>query len=180
MNQPNELNIKLSRIPLFLLFVTGAFFVLAGLDITFFHRVLDFQIAADKKLYFYLFDFFMIGCGGLITLQMLWYLISPATMLKADNEGIWFGCGLRYNLFNIPWKYVENIGGGIDKISLIANQKLIAGLQIQFKKSDEIPMGKATSIGLSYFNYCLTLNIFYMNNKNIKGIVEKLNGIRKI
>lgn len=178
MESKNELIIRLSRIPLFFFLIFGGVFLVVGLDITFFHYVLDFEIASDKKIYFYLFDFFAIGCGGLIVLQMLWYLIFPAVMFKANKEGIWFGCGFRYNLFNIPWEYVEKIGKGVDSVSLVANQKLIAGLQIQFKKSDKIPMGKPTSIGVSYFNYCLTLNIFYMDRKNISDIIATLQNIK--
>lgn len=166
--------IRLSRIPLFFLFIVGSLFFVAGLDIVFFHTILDFSGEDQSKSTLYVFAFFTIGIGGLVAIQMLLYIISPPITLLATEKGLSFATGFRYKLYTIPWSYVDKIGTGIDKTILILNKKVVAGLQIEFKKSKEIESWKATSIGVAYFNYVLTLNWFYMNNKNTPEIIEQL------
>ncbi len=173
------LDIRLSRLPLFLLLCISSFITAAGLDIGFFHVVIPaLDIAPDKMLFFWLFEFFFVIIGGVIAIQMLLYLIKPPVMFRASPEGVSFGCGFRYNLFTIPWKYIENVGGGIDIVQAIANKKIMGGLQITFKNSQDIPHWKATSIGVSYVGYTLTLSIIY-SGFGVSGIIEKLNAMRK-
>ncbi|HDP80785.1 MAG TPA: hypothetical protein ENN21_08075 [Spirochaetes bacterium] len=174
------IEIRLSRIPLFLLFCGGLFFLAAGLDIGFFHRVIpDLQVENGRKAAFCLFEFFMIGCGGLISLQMLQYLLAPAVMMRADDKGISFGTGFRYRPFTIPWEHVAEIGVGIDRVSLIANKKIIAGFQVKFAERPDIPMMKASSIGISYINHVLTLNWAYMDRKDLKEIIGAMESLKK-
>jgi len=179
MQNNDVFDIRLSRIPLFLLLCFSSFIVAAGLDIGFIHAVIPpFDIAPDKKLYFWLFEFFFVVIGGVIAVQMLVYLVSPPVMFRASSEGIGFGTGFRYNLFTIPWKYVDSIGGGIDLVQAVANRKLFGGIQVIFKNSQEIPMWKATSIGVSYMNYVLTLSVVY-TGPGTSGALEKLKEMKK-
>lgn len=179
MQNNDVFDIRLSRIPLFLLLCISSFLVAAGLDIGFIHAVIPpLDIDPDKKLFFWLFEFFFVIIGGVIAVQMLLYLISPPVMLRASAEGIAFGTGFRYNLFTIPWKYVDSIGGGIDMVQAVANKKIVGGIQITFKNSQDIPMWKATSIGISYVNYVLTLSIFYTGPKTSEAM-EKLREMKK-
>ncbi len=155
--------IRLSRIPLFLLFLAGTSFCLAGLDIGFFHSVFPaFQVKTGSRTVYYLFLFFFAGCGGAIAAQMLLYLARPPVMFRASAEGISFGTGFRYTLYTIPWKSLKSIGGGIDPVQLAANKKLFAGLQLEFAHDPGLPSWKPTSIGVSYVNYRLTLSWWYM------------------
>ncbi|OHD19567.1 MAG: hypothetical protein A2086_14460 [Spirochaetes bacterium GWD1_27_9] len=175
----NELEIRLSRIPLFLLLCICSVFLFVGLELGFLHIFLkDFKVADDKIIIFYLFEFFMVICAGAAVIQMIWYLIIPAVMFKANEKGISFGTGLRYKPFTIDWKYVESIGLGIDLVNTVTTQNPQVGLQITFIKSQEIPSAKPTSIGIIYFNFCLTLNWFYMNKKNVKELKIKLEELK--
>ncbi len=156
----NSFEIRLSRIPLAVLFVAGCFFLFAGLDIGFFHSVFpNIGVNPDKKWIFYLFLLFFVGCGGAIAVQMLLYLINPPVMFRASPEGIAFGTGFRYRLHTIHWKYIESIHGGAD---LAAAGDLKIGLQVQFKNTNEIEGALPTSIGVVYQAYILTLSRMYM------------------
>ena len=179
MTAPDTLVIRLSRTVIALFLLAGSFFFLAGLDIGFFHWVLPvFDITPDKVWVFWLFLFFFVGCGGRIIVQMLLYLVQPPTLLRANESGIAFATGMRYVPFTIAWAYVESIGLGIDPTMLAANKQLQAGLQIRFRKSDDIPGAKATSMGVSYFMYALVLNWFYMDTP-AGAAIERLTAMRE-
>ncbi len=175
-----RLDICLSRIPLFLLLIAGAVFLLAGLDIALFHRVFPvFNIEGTKIIIYYLFLFFMIGAGGLMTVQMAWYLAMPPVILRADSIGIAFGTGMRYKLRAFGWEHTLEFKGGADFTALLVNKQSALGLQVVFKPSESIPSMLPTSIGIFYFNYTLTLNFWYMGNKDIKGIITRLEEMKK-
>jgi hypothetical protein len=164
MSNTGVYEIRLSRIPLFLLFLAGTAFCLAGLDIGFFHSVFPaFQVKPGSRTVFYLFLFFFAGCGGAIALQMFLYLVNPPVMFRASAEGISFGTGFRYTLYTIPWKSVKSIGAGVDSVQLAASRKLFAGLQVEFAHDPGLPSWMPTSIGVSYVFYCLTLSWWYMD-----------------
>lgn len=172
-DQQNIFEIRLARLPLFLLLIVGLCFFYVGLDLTVLHNLFtDFIVAPDNRIKFYLFLFIAFGVGGLIAVQMLLYLIIPPVLFRASAEGIAFATGLRYTLYTIPWKYVESIGGGIDVAALAAEKKIFGGLQIKFKESPEIPGILATSIGARYVYYILTLSYWYMNT-SIKNAIIK-------
>jgi hypothetical protein len=163
MTDDGVFQIRLSRIPLFLLFLAGAAFCLAGLDIAFFHSVFPaFQVKPGSKVVFYLFILFFAGCGGAIAVQMLLYLVLPPVMFRASVEGISFGTGFRYTLYTIPWKSVNAMGAGVDSAQLIVNKNIFAGLQVEFAHDPGLPSWLPTSIGVSYVFYTLTLSWIYM------------------
>lgn len=163
------LEIRLSRIPLILLFFIGAFFLWIGLELALFHSLFPaFEVEESRKIVFYLFLFFAIGAGGAIAIQMLLYMIFSPVMFRASAEGISFATGFRYSLFTIPWKYVDSFGFGLEASKLIANREVMGGLQVTFTPSRDIPNMKATSIGVMYVNYCLTLSIAYMGVRSLK------------
>lgn len=169
----DQYEIRLSRITLSLFFIAGAFFLLAGLEIGFFHTVFGpISVAPGKLWIYYAFLVCFIGIGGAAAVQSLLYLMSPPFLFRASAEGISFACGFRYNLFTIPWKYVEKVGAGVDLSQPLSGQGS-AGLQVTIRKSDDIPGDKPTSMGVSYFMNVVTLNIFYMS-RPIKEAVEKV------
>jgi len=171
--------IRLSRLPLFILFLFGAGFLFVGLELSVLHILFPgFTVAPDKTTVFYVFLVFVIGVGGLTTIQMFLYLILPPVMYRVSSEGISFGTGLRYKLFTIPWKHVDTIGGGIDLTVLVANKKIVGGLQIKFKESEEIPGLLATSIGVYYMFYIMTLSYWYMS-RPIKEAISQTTEMQK-
>ena len=142
-NDTNEVEIRLSRVPLFLLLCICLFFVFVGLELGFLHLLIkDFIIESDKIIIFYLFEFFMVVCWWIAVLQMIWYLIVPAVMLRADEKWISFATGFRYKPYTIDWKYVENIWIGADLIDAVTTKNPKIGLQINFIKSPDIPLGR--------------------------------------
>jgi len=158
-----QYDVPLSRIPLFLLFLAGAFFLVVGLDLGLLHIIFPyFSIDPEKKLVFYAFLLFAVGCGGAITAQMLLYLAKPPVMFRVSPEGISFGTGFRYTLFTIPWKYVESVSFGVEPTKLLVNKRIMAGLQIAIANSPDIPSNKPTSIGVLYVFNSLTLSWIYM------------------
>ncbi|MBP7737987.1 MAG: hypothetical protein KA369_18560 [Spirochaetes bacterium] len=162
-NTSEQYDVPLSRIPLFLLFLIGLLFLVVGLDLGLFHVIFPyFSIDPEKKLIFYAFLLFAVGCGGAIVAQMLLYLAKPPVMFRVSTDGISFGTGFRYTLFTIPWKYVDSVSFGVEPTKLIANKQIMAGLQIAIANSPDIPSSKPTSIGVLYVFNCLTLSWIYM------------------
>ncbi len=172
-------DVPLSRLPLFLLFLLGSLFLVVGFDLALVHALFPyFSIEQEKKLIFYAFLLFAIGCGGVIAVQMLLYMIKPPVMFRVSPEGISFGTGFRYTLFTIPWKYVGDVRIGLEKSKLIANRQVTAGLQITIRNSPEAPSAKATSIGVMYAFNCLTLSRLYMGRPADK-VREKILEMKK-
>lgn len=177
--QQDVFDIRLARLPLLILFIVGSGFFFIGLELTVLHVLFpNFSVAPDKRIIFYAFLFFVLGVGGAIALQMFLYLIVPPVLYRASADGIAFATGFRYNLYTIPWKYVSSIGGGIDLVALAAEKKIVGGLQIDFKESQEIPSLLATSIGARYIYYKLTLSYWYMNT-SIKNAIMETEELRK-
>ena len=174
------LELRLSRLPLFLLLLLLSFFFTVALDLSVLHNVIPpLDIAPDKKWIYYAFLFFMLGGGGIGAAQMLWYLLLPPVIFRADENGISFGTGFRYRPYCIPWKYVQSIGSGADAVATGFNRKMAAGLQVAFEQSSEIPAGKATSMGIFYQAWTLTLSFVYMNRKNLGALTAELETLRK-
>jgi hypothetical protein len=169
----DKYDVRLSRVTLLIFFIAGLFFLFAGLEIGYFHKVIGpVHVAPEKQWIYYAFLVCFIGIGGACSIQSLLYLISPPFLFCASAEGISFACGFRYNLFMIPWKYVESVGAGVDLSQPLRGQGS-AGLQVTFRKSDNIPGDKPTSMGVSYFMNVMTLNIFYMS-RPVKEAMEKV------
>jgi hypothetical protein len=172
-------DVTLSRLPLFLFFLMGSLFLVVGLDLALMHVLFPyFSIEQGKMLIFYAFLLFAIGCGGAIAVQMLLYMIKPPVMFRASPEGISFATGFRYNLFTIPWKYVEDVTLGMGKSKHIASRQVTADLQIIIKSSPEMPSAKATSMGVMYAFNCLTLSWTFMGRPTDK-VREKILEMKK-
>lgn len=168
--------IRLSRLPLLLLLCAGVFFLFAGLDIGFLHTLFPaFDVAPDKRWILYLFLLFFVGGGAAVTLQMASYLVNPPVMFRADPDGVAFGTGFRYRLQVIPWRYVETVSAGVD-LSKVAAGISGVGLQIVFRQTTEIPGALATSIGVAYGGYQMSLSLVYMGRplKEAVSVVQQM------
>ncbi|HPA73139.1 MAG TPA: hypothetical protein PKY31_12770 [Spirochaetota bacterium] len=166
-------DVRLSRIAILVFLGAGLFFLLAGLEIGFLHIVIGpISVAPDRLWAYYAFLAFFIGVGGAATIQMLLYLVSPPVMFRASAEGIAFASGMRYRPYLMAWKHVESVGAGVDLSQPLSGQGS-AGLQVTIRQTGEVPGDMATSIGVKYFMYVLTLNIFYMD-RPVKEAVERV------
>jgi hypothetical protein len=158
----DSFEVRINR-PLLLFFTLfGALFFRVGLDGAVYREWLEWDFPPGLSWQFLAFCFFFLFCGGLISLNCLWYLIVPPLMLRFDEKGVTFGIGLRYNPYTIPWKHVKSIGYGAD-ISLTMKDQFFAGPQITFAEDPEVPPYKATSMGIGYAFRKLTLNWLYAN-----------------
>ena len=179
--QPQRLTVQMWRpYLLFLLFITSIL-VVGALDIVYFKKVLDFEISADKAWIFSLFKFFMLGCGGVIFFQTLWYVIFPPVMMMVDENGVSFGTGFRYNLFTIPGHFVEQAAQemfSIHSLNLTSQFEFIGAIVVRFKPHPSIPSWKATSIGISYYAYALGLT-WYMQNQRVRVIIASIESFQK-
>lgn len=181
MARNGTLTVRLSRIVIFLFLIAGVFFFMAGMEIGFLHRIIPaFSIAKDKQFIYILFLVFFIGIGGVTTLQMLWYLVFPPALFTASEKGVSFATGLRYRQYLLPWKFVETITVGADITAVALNRQGAAGLQVTFKNDPSIPAGLATSMGVFYMAYTMTLSFFYMDNKNIPDIKRTLEEMKQL
>lgn len=177
--QNDVYRVPLSRLPLLFLFSIASLFVFAGLDLSVLHLLFpDFRVNPDKIIVFYAFLFFAVAIGGVIAVQMMLYIIKPPIMFQVSREGIAFGTGFRYTLYLIPWKYIDTIGAGIDMPGLAVNKKLIFGVMISIKQSNEIPGGMATSIGVKYEFNTLYLHWMYLG-RPAKEVIATIEAMKK-
>ncbi len=163
MIEPREsFTVRVNR-PLLLFFVLfGALFVMVGLDSLREAPFFDWSFPTDKPLLVFAFYFFFIGCGGLIVLNCLGYLVVPPVLWRFDERGVTFGVGMRYRPFTIAWRHVKSIDYGVD-VSLTMKDQFFAGACVTFEPSPEIPSMKACGMGLGYFAHRLTLHWLYAN-----------------
>ncbi len=177
MEQGEVLEVRLSRMMTGLLGFCGFLFLMAGLDIALFKTVFDFQIAAENKWILYLFLFFAVGCGGLIFLAQVRFFVFPPLILRVDKEGISFGTGLSYKPLLIPGKYVKSVGSSVT-VNLSDKVDFIDVVSIQFENSPEIPSWEATSIGIQYFMYTLSLSWYFRDTPG-QMIIDSVNRFLK-
>ncbi|MEW6710284.1 MAG: hypothetical protein AB1403_10720 [Candidatus Riflebacteria bacterium] len=158
--------IRVSRKLLFILTVVGLIFLLAGLEIGFFHKVLGPEFGADKPIVKWIFVGIALLIGGAIFINCFFYLISPPVMLRVTRDKIWFGTGFRYNLFEMPARLVERIETYTQQSNLeVDGKKAIVegGTSLYFKNDPSIPNEKVTSAGITYANCCLNIFSNYAN-----------------
>lgn len=172
-------SVKLSRIPLFCFLLISGLFVFMGLELSLLHVVFPgFRVNPDKIIVFYAFLFFAIAIGGIIMAQMIMYLLKPPVMFTSSADGIAFATGFRYNLYTVPWKHVDTIGSGFDVPGLVMQKKLIFGVVINIKQTDEIPNGMATSIGVKYEFNMLYLHWVYLG-RPAREVIETVTSMKK-
>lgn len=164
MHDVNEqFDVRLSRLPLALLLIMGSSFLIVGLDLALLHLLFPhFSIDPEKKLIFFAFLLFAVGCGGIISVQMLLYLIKPPVIFRTSLEGIAFGTGFRYHLVTIPWKHVGTVT--ITETRRAAGRRT-AGLEIVVSSAPGIAPTQAPSLGVIYAFNRLTLSWFYMGRR---------------
>ncbi len=138
--------VRVSRVLLLFLILIGAIFFYVGMDYLFLHTFLNWENTPESKVLRALFIFFFVGCGGLIVLNEGYYFIRPPLIMSISREGVSFGTGLRYRPFLIPLAYLESV-------DFVPSRSVT----LHFRKSEEIPSSKATSMGVMYFNYGLSV-----------------------
>ncbi|HNV72273.1 MAG TPA: hypothetical protein PKO06_21375 [Candidatus Ozemobacteraceae bacterium] len=174
MNQPQPLEVRLSRLCTAVLGAVGLLFFLVGLDLAYFRFLFDFTIGEDKKLIFYAFLFFANICGGLIFVQMVWYFLLPPLALRVDEKGITFATGFRYTPCFIEGKHVKSVGRGVT-VDLTNKVDFLDVVVITFEPSPDIPSWKATPPGIQYFQHELSLSWFYRDTSSFR-IIDAVNG----
>jgi hypothetical protein len=171
--------VKLSRIPLFVFLSISGLFVFMGLELSLLHVVFPgFRVNPDKIIVFYAFLFFASVIGVVIMVQMILYIMKPPVMFTSSAEGIAFATGFRYNLYIVPWKHVDSVGSGFDVPGMVVQKKLIFGVVINIKQTNEIPNGLPTSIGVKYEFNMLYLNWIYLG-RPAREVIETVTTMKK-
>jgi hypothetical protein len=156
------MEVKLSRLVLLMFIAFGALFFFAGLSFAF--GWIDIETTNPVGMAG--FNVFAISVGLLLIISQGWYVVFPPTLMKISRDSISFGTGMRYKQFEIPIKYYKN-----SEINSM-------GLSVYFTADESIPSSKATSAGIGYFNYCLTLGKLYMDKKPGE-VVDYLKSIKQ-
>jgi len=150
-----------------------------GLELSLLHVVFPgFRVNPDKIIVFYAFLFFAIVIGVVIMVQMILYIMKPPVMFTSSAEGIAFATGFRYNLYSVPWKYVDSVGSGFDVPGMVVQKKLIFGVVINIKQINEIPNGLPTSIGVKYEFNMLYLHWVYLG-RPAREVIETVISMKK-
>lgn len=163
---PDVFEVRLSRRTLLLLVAVGLLFLLVGLDLVFFHRVFGPDAGRANPLLFWAFNFFAIVIGGLIVANTAWYLIAPPIMLRISKDGVAFGTGLRYTPRVFPLASLESVEvvTGESSLEVMGKRRIVeTGVALGFERRGDIPSALATSAGIGYYNYVLTLSKTYTN-----------------
>lgn len=161
---PTHLTVKNSRIIISFLIFIGLLCVIVGISLLVAYLTGMFALDPAKIWIFIVFEFFAIIIGGVIVVSQVINFIRPFVMLKTDDRGVYFGTGWRYQLFFIPWSEVDK--AELDKSNnfpLFAIFKNCDSVYIHFKPSEKIPASMATSAGIFYIGYNLTLDGNYIN-----------------
>lgn len=173
------MEVRVSRKLLLVLAIVGLIFLMAGLDIGYFHKVFDSDFGQDKVIVKWVFLFFAVIIGGAIFVNCLIYFFFPPLMLKVTRDKIIFGTGLRYVPFEIPAKYFETVEAFTKESDLEVDGKraiVDGGATIHLKNDPAIPSQKTTSMGIGYYNYVLTFSSRYTNISG-KEMVEKVKAV---
>lgn len=165
--------VRVSRRILFLLTFVGLLFLLTGLDLAVLHVFFD-PVAASRPVLRLLFSVLAMVMGALIVVTQGAYIVSPPTMMKITMEGVSFGTGARYKPYLIPLAHLKSVSilETESMAEVMGRRKTVeGGVTFDFEASEGIPAGLATSAGISYQNYCLTLNKIYADRTPLE-IVE--------
>jgi hypothetical protein len=176
------LTVKLDRKFILLLTLLGSLFVCIGLILLCLVLSNQFEIDGSKIIIFILFEFFAIGCGGLIVFSQIYYLIKPPTMLSLTPTTLTFGTGLRYKPFQVSASLIKDIRvfEQQSNLSLMGKTKTVSGgIEIEFKNDASLPSSLATSAGISYMNFVLRVSKPYMQG-DPQLIVDEAKTLLKI
>ena len=160
----NILEVRVSRKLLLVLTVVGLLFLLAGLEIGYFQKIVGPDFTGDKVIVKWLFLFFSVICGGAIFINCLVYLFVPLLLLKVTPEKITFGTGLRYNPFEVSARFVEKAESFTKQSDLEVNGKretVDGGAFLYLKNDPSIPAQLTTSMGIKYSNFKLEVESRY-------------------
>ena len=153
--------VRVNRLILFCFALIGGLFLLAGLDMLVFGKVLDFDLSLWGAVAVLVF---FVGTGGAILANCALYLLKPPVMLRFSPQGVSFGTGFRYRHGEpFPWRLLQGAALSVDANSATSLKQLMAGPQLTFAQDPAIPQSLATSAGLSYAFSMLTLNALFMN-----------------
>ncbi|HAE40461.1 MAG TPA: hypothetical protein DCG57_17785 [Candidatus Riflebacteria bacterium] len=181
MSEAQMLEVRVSRKLLLVLTLVGLLFVFAAIEIGFLHVLLGSEFGQDKPILKWLFVVFSLLVGGAISINCFIYLIVPPVMLRVTRDKISFGTGFRYNLYDIPANLLTTVETVMQESALEVNGKkaiVEGGTSLQFKMVPEIPAQLATSAGIQYQGYCLTISSTYgdLASKDIVGPVKSILG----
>lgn len=150
-------------------------FVVIGILILVAYFTGQFPIANSKLWIFILFEFFALVIGGVIVISQIINFVSPFVMLKTDDQGIYFGTGWRYQPYFIAWENVKSAAvvksTGFPIFTLFKN---CDNLSIKFQNTAQLPAFLATSAGIIYIGYTLTLDGNYIDTP-AQAIVDAIN-----
>ncbi len=166
MADTDVLEVRVSRKLLLVLTLVGLVFLLAGLEIGYFQKVLGPDFVGDRVVVKWIFLFFSVICGGAIFLNCFIYLFFPPLMLRVTKDKITFGVGMRYNPFDIPASLVQKAESFTQASNLEVDGKratVDGGAAIFLRNDPSIPSQKATSMGIVFYNYKLEISSTYSN-----------------
>jgi|GEM_PF-2540001 len=171
--------VRLSRWIILFFLIAGVLFLLGGLDLVLFKKVIGPQLSADNPIITWIIAILAMLAGGLIFTVQAYYLIIPPLLFSITDQKITFGTGLRYKPDSIATRYLKGVefrkGSSIQKIS--GQQQVVeGGLILYFQKSKGLPKMLPAAPGVIYADYCLRLSRLYMNrtiNDVIAAIKER-------
>ena len=181
MNNEGILEVRVSRMLLLVLTLVGLLFVAAGLEIGYFQKLVGPEFGQGKLIVRWLFLFFALIIGGLISINCFFYLIFPPLLLRVTKNTITFATGLRYKPFDVPTKLLERFQTFSQESNLEVNGKksiVEGGAEFTLKNDASIPAQLATSMGIQYNDYRIRVLSFYAN-KSGQAIVAAAGAILK-
>jgi hypothetical protein len=146
----------------------------ASLDIVYFKTILNLDSVGAPPWVLYAFVFFMVICGGVIWLQMLWYMIFPPLMVRIDEKGITFMTSMRYGSpYFVPGKWVKGCSYML-RADLTSIDPVVA-TSIEFDQVPELPSYSSTPMGIGYWGYRLIISFWHRDQKDalIRETVKK-------
>lgn len=152
-----------------MLILVGLLFVLVGLGMLLARLFGGWRAEEVAEWRFWVFEFFALIIGGAIVVSQMKNLVFPFVMLKIDDDGIYVGTGWRYSPFFIPWQYIKGAEiseGGFPLLKIFKN---CDSLIIRLISNQEIPGSMATSTGISYVGWQVTLDGNYTDRPAAEG-----------
>lgn len=167
--------VRNSRVLIFFLILVSGLFVVVGVILLVAIFIGSFSVDAGKWWIFGLFEFFALLIGTVILVSQIINFIWPFVMLRTDEEGIYFGTGFRYTPYFVPWKFIKSADvitpEGFELLTIVKN---CDSLRINFVSDQSLPASMATSAGIMYISYTLTLSGNYID-KPATLIVDAIN-----
>lgn len=171
-----ELEIRVSRRVMLIKMFMGLAFVLGGLVLAFPGRLCEFAIPEDRVHIFKALGGATVLIGFIIALPQAYYMCRPPVMMRATGDGIFFGTGRLYRLELLEWRHFKSVSVGTGPATSASTDQPIGSLEVIFKSAPGVPCSIRTPAGISYHNYVLSLNRFYMN-RPVEAIVPAIREI---